>query len=125
MNTKLLMVASSLIMAFLGVAGSFAPSEILASFGVLERPLLSLLVQITGALFLAFAMLNWMAKDSVIGGIYNRPIAMANALHFFVGAMALIKGLIAGHTSGVVWLAAGIYALFAAAFGTILFRSPR
>ena len=32
-----------------------------------------------------------MAKESLIGGIYNRPIAIGNFMHFAVGAMALIK----------------------------------
>jgi hypothetical protein len=111
-------------MASLGVAASFAPREILASLGVLPNPVLSIVVQLTGALYLAFAMLNWMAKESIIGGIYNRPIAMANFLHFCAGALALVKGLIAGHTAGSVWLASAIYSVLAVLFGVILFGSP-
>jgi hypothetical protein len=32
-----------------------------------------------------------MAKGTLIGGIYNRPIAIGNLMHFGVGAIALVK----------------------------------
>jgi len=31
-------------------------------------------MQIIGSFYFAFAILNWMSKGSIIGGIYNRPI---------------------------------------------------
>ena len=124
MNTKLLLSATSLVLACLGLAASFAPHEILAYLGVAANPVLAIAVQITGALYLAFAMLDWMVRESTIGGIYNRPVAMANFLHFAVGALALVKGLIAGQAAASVWVAAAIYAVLAVLFGAILFGSP-
>ena len=121
MKTKLIMAASALILGAAGAALTFAPAEILRTFGVGGNPLLTFAFQITGALFLGFAMLNWMAKESTIGGIYNRPLAAGNFMHFFVGALALIKGVMAGHTQSAVWIAAAIYAVFAVCFGWILF----
>lgn len=124
MNTKLLMTATALVLACLGLVASFAPQEILAQMGAPPNPALTIFMQITGALYLAFAMLDWMVKESVIGGIYNRPVAMGNFLHFAVGAMALVKGLAAGQTGTGVWIAAGAYCVLAVLFGIVLFGSP-
>lgn len=124
MNTKLLMTATSVGLASLGLAASFAPQEILTYLGVLPNPGLTIFVQITGALYLAFAMLDWMAKESTIGGIYNRPVAMGNFLHFAVGALALVKGVVAGQTDRSLWVAAAAYSGLAVLFGVVLFGSP-
>ena len=91
MNTKLLMILSSLLMAIGGVLLQFFPHEILNYFNVDSNGILPLIIQIMSALYLGFAMLNWMAKTVLIGGIYARPLAMGNLLHFTVGAFALLK----------------------------------
>jgi hypothetical protein len=122
MNTRLLMAGSAVVMALLGLAGSFGPDELLAAAGVTPTGDLKVLVQVAGALYLGFAMLNWMSKDSVIGGIYGRPTALANFLHFFAGGMALLKAVAGGQTSRALWLLAIVYALFAAGFGLVAFR---
>jgi len=113
---KLIMSASAIALGVAGLAASFLPHEALTYFGVTSGGALPLFVQVIGALYLAFAMLNWMARESLIGGIYNRPIATGNFLHFVVGALALGKG-------GLL-VATVPYALFAIAFGWILFTSP-
>ena len=48
-------------------------------------------MQILGALFLGFGLMNWMAKGSIIGGIYNKPLVIGNLMHFAVGAITLLK----------------------------------
>ena len=82
---------------------------------------LPVLVRLLGAHYLAFALLNWMARDSRMGGIYNRPAAMGNLAHFGIGTIVLIKDAVGGHTPGSVWIACGCYALFAGWFGAIIF----
>jgi hypothetical protein len=118
------MSTSALVMAVPGLAATFMPHEILGWLGVAPAPVLPLMVQILGALYLAFAMLNWMARGSLIGGIYNRPVALGNFLHFAVGALTLVKVLLAGHAEVAIWIASAIYALFAVWFGLVLFGSP-
>ena len=83
------MTASALVMGALGLAATFLPQEIAAYLGASTT--LPLLIQILGALYLGFAMLNWMARTSLIGGIYSRPVASGNLVHFVVGALALAK----------------------------------
>src|SRR5713226_2230428 len=78
LSTKLLMTTSAAVTAVIGVALAFAPAEILAYSGSAPNPALSVLLQVAGAAFLGFAILDWMARASVIGGIYNRPLALGN-----------------------------------------------
>src|SRR6478736_764994 len=93
MNTKLIMTISSVIMGVVGIALTFIPSEILGYFSNEPFPVLAVIVlQMAGALYFGFAMINWIAKANLIGGIYGRPIAVGNLTHFFIGAMALMKG---------------------------------
>ncbi len=125
MNTKTLMVVSALLMAICGVLFQFVPTSILNYFGADPTGISALFVQIIGALYLGFAMMNWMAKAVLIGGIYARPLAMGNFVHFMIGALALIKFGFGAQNSLVIWIAAIIYALFAFAFAIVMFTHPQ
>jgi len=81
MNTKSLMTLSAMILAMIGISLIFLPNEILDYLELSVSETLQLLMQIIGSLYFALAVLNWMSKGSFIGGIYNRPIAMANLTH--------------------------------------------
>ena len=83
------------------------------------------ILQILGALYLGFAMLNWMAKASLIGGIYSRPVAIGNFMHFMVGALALIKVFFANTGVKIILIPAITYLLFSLMFATIVFGSPQ
>jgi hypothetical protein len=124
MHTRLLMTLSAVVMAAPGLAASFLPQEILAYAGATGEPHGALLIQVTGALYLGFAMLNWMARGNTIGGIYSRPIALGNFLHFVVAAIALLKTAGAGVHDPVLVTALMVYAAFAAWFGLVLFVHP-
>lgn len=125
MNTKLLMISSAITLAVIGIVLTFLPKEILAYLGMNISKTLELIIQITGAFFLAFAMLNWMTRASLIGGIYNRPIASANFTHFFIAGISLIKGVIANPSLPYAfWIIAIVYSIFALLFGIVIFRHP-
>lgn len=123
--TRFTMAASALVLALFGFAASFLPQELLRLMGSGENLLATLAVQLLGALYLGFALMNWMAKDSLIGGIYNRPVAIANVLHFTAGALALSKGAAAGADPYLILPFLAVYWLFAVLFGRILFTSPK
>jgi hypothetical protein len=125
MNTRLLMRASALFLGLLGVAASFAPHEVLALAGGNPGRVSALLVQIAGALYLGFAALNWTAQANLIGGIYSRPVALANFGHFAVAAIALVKGVVDGETQMAVLLGCIAYVLFGVLFGLVVFLPPR
>jgi hypothetical protein len=124
MNTKLLLGTSALVMGAAGMAGLFAPHELLTAFGVPPAASLPLLAQLLAALLFAFAMVNWAAKGSLIGGIYNRPIAIGNLTHFAIGAITLLKVVAAGRSSTAIVITTVVYLLFAAGFTLVFFRSP-
>lgn len=125
MNTKFVMMCSAIMLAIISFALSFMPSELAAVLGQESTVVNQLVLQLLGALYFGFAMLNWMAKGSLIGGIYNRPIAIANFAHFMVGSLALLKVLSKNtHLPEIFWLLAVAYTIFAAFFGLITFRHP-
>src|SRR5258705_3799230 len=89
MNTKLLMTTSSLMLGLAGIFALFAPDVLLAMLSVPMTKPLSVLIQLLGALYFSFALMNWTAKDSIIGGIYARPVSLGNFAHFFIGTLLL------------------------------------
>lgn len=84
-----------------------------------------LIVQIAGALYLGFAALNWAAQANLIGGIYSRPVAIGNFIHFTVAAMVLLKAAAAGEREFVVLFGLAAYAVLAVFFARVLFGRPR
>jgi hypothetical protein len=82
-------------------------------------------LQITGAQYFAMGMLNWMTKNSTIGGIYNRPVSIANFTHYMIGALALIKGLLSSPgLPFIFWILTVLYIAFAVVYGFIFNRNP-
>lgn len=124
MNTKLLMASSAAFMAILGLAASFLPQEIMVRLGSSPVGVGVLVVQVTGALYLGFAILNWMARTNLIGGVYGRPVALGNFLHFAVVTLALLKALMGGQRAPEVVVGAVVYSVFAVWFGLVLFTHP-
>jgi hypothetical protein len=125
MNTRLLMIAASFFLGLLGISLTFLPEELLQLYGYSAKTPLPQLLQLAGAAFLGFAMLNWTAKGQLFGGIYGRPIALGNFLHFFAGASALIKGYASEQSSLLYVAVMALYLLFAFFFGYMLFTTPR
>lgn len=121
MNTRLLLMASSVVMGQVGAVASFAPAELLGALRVTPTEPLPVLIQLLGALYLAFAVANWTAKDSLIGGIYARPLALRNLVHFLVAALALGKYEMRAGWQGPLVAAMVVYASFALAFAWLLF----
>lgn len=125
MNTKLILISSSFFMRILGIILTFAPDWVI-SYLDLELTKISLFqMQILGALYFGFSMLNWTSKGAIIGGIYNRPIAIANFSHFLIAGLALLKGVISNPGIPIIfWVLTFIYAIFALVFGIGLFTHP-
>ncbi|MBK8291495.1 MAG: hypothetical protein IPK96_11735 [Flammeovirgaceae bacterium] len=125
MNTKWIMIATSLLLGVSGIALTFAPDLIIGSLGVNPSQVSIILGQILGALYFGFAMLDWMTKESLIGGIYNRPVAVANFTHFMIAGLALVKASISNPQIPILLiLVSGVYAVLALLFGILLFRHP-
>lgn len=123
MNGKSILISSSAVLALAGLAASFAPAELLRALGSSDTGPTVAVVQLLGALYLAFAFVNWTAKENPIGGIYSRPIALGNLTHFLMGALSLVKLYVAGQKSVAVAAMVVVYAIFAILFARLFFGS--
>jgi len=117
------MSTSAVFLALLGLARSDMPERVLGLDGTGPDTATMLFVQMDGALYLGFAILNWTARGVLIGGIYARPVALGNFLHFAMVSVMLIRAAI---VHGVVPLAisATVFSMFAIWFGLVLFKPP-
>ena len=122
-HSRILLLSSAIFMAALGLVATFTPENVLGTGAVGTMP--TLVAQIAGALYLGFAMLNWMAKDNAIGGIYSRPVALGNLLHFFAVAMSLLRLIRAGDHQSAILVVSLVYVAFTVGFGFLVFgKSP-
>ena len=121
-NTKLLMTACSLLLGATGIFALFLPDVLLSAQGVEPTEAMSMLVQLMGALYFGFAIMNWTAKDSAIGGVYARPVSLANFSHFLTGALLLAKNLF-DEFSPLMLIVTVVYVVFAACFYWLVFRA--
>jgi hypothetical protein len=123
MNTKILMMLSAVFLGLLGLLTSYWPDKVLETHGTVPDNTTLLLLQMMGALYLGFAILNWTARGVLIGGIYARPLALGNFLHFAMVGVMLAKAAI---THGAIQLATSaiVFSGFAIWFGIVLFTSP-
>jgi hypothetical protein len=121
MKTRALMAASAVFLGTTGAAALFAPDEILRAASIPSSPFLPPLVQLCAALLFGFAMTNWTVRGSRVGGIYNRPIAIGNLVHFAVGAITIDRFALRGHEAWPVLVFATIYTIFAVGFGVVVF----
>ena len=125
MKTKLLMTSSALFCGIIGTLLLFLPIEIAEYLGVEPTIITILCLKILSAIYLGFAILNWTAKGTLIGGIYNKPIVLGNLLHFAVGAIELIKVIssIQTHREIIIFLTV-FYVIFALLFVYVIKTNP-
>jgi len=123
--TKTLMIISAIFLAVNGFVFSFFPNEISVLLTNDDNHIFTLILQILGALYLGFSYINWMSKNSLIGGIYNKPLLIGNLLHFLTSSMALIKLAFKFENNLQLILSYTIiYCLFTLFFGYVFFTNP-
>lgn len=121
--TKTLMTISAIFLAVNGFGFSFFPNEISVLLTNDDNHFFILILQILGALYLGFSYINWMSKNSLIGGIYNKPILIGNTLHFLTASMAMIKLVFKFENNlQLIIPYTMIYCLFTLFFGYVFFQ---
>ncbi|NIL95282.1 MAG: hypothetical protein GTO71_12790 [Woeseiaceae bacterium] len=121
--TKILMMLSAIFLAIAGLVTSFFPDRVLETHGTAPDGPTLLLIEMMGALYLGFAILNWTARGVLMGGIYARPLALGNFLHFAMVAVMLAREAI-DHSVIQLASSAAVFGAFAIGFGIVLFRPP-
>lgn len=94
MRSNPVLGASAALYAVVGLAAIFAPAEILKLAGsVSPSEATSWPLQLLAAPFFGMATLNWTSRHGAFGGIYGRPLLVANfvtaSIAVFVSAAAL------------------------------------
>lgn len=121
---RVLMTASAILLSLVGAFCTFAPDVVLRRLGAPVTSALLLVVQMLGALALGHAMLNWISRHALLGGIYGRPVVLGNVAHFTTAALGMVKLLAGAAELRVLWPLAAAYAVLAVGFGRLLFRHP-
>jgi len=121
MTGRLILNFSALLLAILGVALLFAPGEIGSLLDNQSAPGLAVFVQLIGSGALGFAVLNWMSRGNRIGGIYGRPLGIANLLFFSTGALTMGKAVSSGRVPVSAAGLAALLGLIAVAFAWLMF----
>lgn len=116
-----LMIASAGYMALAGLTAALFEEELLAYFGGATTGFPTVLVGVVAALYLGFAVLNWMARGNLIGGVYSRPVALGNFAHFLGVSIILLQQVPASSHTAELGVTAGLNVVFAAAFGYVVF----
>ncbi|MFH4966412.1 hypothetical protein V8G69_15530 [Gaetbulibacter sp. M235] len=126
MNTKLIMVSSSIFLGVVGIGLTFFLQEISKVLDFETDILIILFSQIVGSLYLGFATLNWMSRNTIIGGIYGKPLTIGNLIHFLVSFFALFKILpITSNHFQLLFATAVIYGILTLAFGYLMILHPK
>lgn len=115
---------SAALLLFSGLALLFAPDVLLTVLIPGFPADGAWLGQLLGAAWLGLAALNWLQRSLVLGGIYGRPTVLANVTLYFVGALSLLRGLLAGGLPPALWLVAAPFTLLALAYAALLLRGP-
>ncbi len=121
------MTGSAMALGILGAILTFMPHEVTAFFKVENNQLNILTLQILGALYLGFAILNWMSKNNIIGGVFGKPLLIGNLIHFVVSAVALLKVVLSkaeNHYTILLALSL-VYCVLALSFASLFFSSPK
>ena len=126
MKTKFLMTSSALFCGIIGTLLLFLPIEIAEYLSIEPTIITILFLKILSAIYFGFGILNWTAKGTLIGGIYNKPIVLGNLLHFAVGAIELIKVIfnIQAHKEIIIFLTV-FYVIFALLFAYVIKTNPK
>ena len=125
MQPRHILTFSAVLLFALGAAALFAADELSQLVSTRPTPLVEAVVQLVAAGLLALAINNWMSRGARIGGIYGRPLGMANLTLHLIAAISLGRAAASGETAPWVIVIAIVFAALCAAFGWLVFiRDP-
>lgn len=120
MKLNSLLVAAAAVYGVAGMALTFAPAESLAALRAPAPAIVVWMAQLLGAAILGLALLNYVHRYSMVGGIFGRPILLANLGFLSLSFFATLSSW--RRDGGAVYLTACIVlGILFAAFGVRLF----
>lgn len=124
MSSTLISRLSAAVLLMAGLALLFAPDAVLPRLMPDYPPTALWLGQLLGAAWLGVAALNWASRATILGGIYGRPIVLANVAIYFIGALVMLSAARRAKLPGAVWTAVALAVVLAVAYGWLLWRGP-
>ena len=79
--------------------------------------------QLVAAGWLGVGALDWLQRRALLGGIYGRPVVLANVTLHLVSALSLARALADG-APRALWVLLVPTALLAIAYGALMLRGP-
>ena len=80
--------------------------------------------QLLAAGWLAIALLNWVSQPGLLGGIYGRPVVLANSALYFITTTVMLKTAFRPGAPAWLWLVLVPAAALAIIYGWLMFRGP-
>lgn len=102
----------------------FAPDVALPALAPGFPPSAVWLGQLLGGAWLGMAALNWLQRNAVLGGIYGRPVVLANAALYFVSCTSVLREATKGGAELGMWVIGIVAAAMTVVYGALLFRGP-
>lgn len=118
-----LLVAASIVYALVGVPLLFVGDEVLRRLDGSAGPAAAWIAGTLGAALSGLALLNWFNRHTLMGGIYGRPLLLANLLLL---SNVTFSGLRLWRTHGhpVFAICAAAGGVLLVLFGRRLFAAP-
>jgi hypothetical protein len=115
------MIATAACFSIVGGGLLFFPDLAASSMGLGTSGELGLQL-FAGGLF-AIAALDWIGRGAIYGGIYGRPIVVANFGFGLIAAATLLSAMLDGGLPTAVWLLVLLFAAQAVGFWRVM-RGP-
>jgi hypothetical protein len=123
MVSSLVSRVSAFVLLLAGLALLFAPDVVLPRLVAGFPPAGVWLGQLLAAAWLGTAALNWVSQRAVLGGIYGRPVVLANVALYGVSALSLARAAV--EPGGArLWTGCALATALAAVYGWLLLRGP-
>jgi hypothetical protein len=123
-ETKWIMTSSAFVMLAHGIVLLFAPEFLLKFLGLSFSADTLIGIQLFGATLIGFGNMNWVGRNSVLGGIYGRAIVTGNFTHTVIGFLTSIRIRLNGFGNVYFGIEVLLYFIFATAFTMMLYGNP-
>jgi hypothetical protein len=118
-----LLVAASIVYAMVGLPLLFAGDAVLRRLDGTGGPAAVWIAGMLGAALGGMALLNWFNRHTLMGGIYGRPLLLANLLLLSNVAFSSVR-MWRTHGQPVFAICAGVGGVLLVLFGRRLFVAP-
>lgn len=124
MVSRLVSTGSALVLFAGGLVLLFGADDVLPAVAPGFPASAAWIGQLLAAAWLGVAGMNWLQRRSRIGGIYGRPVVVANVGLYFISALTLIGTVRRGAGGTALWIVTGVFAAFAIVYMALMLRGP-